>query len=264
LQIFLAGMDSAAMKLDNIIKKIPDGYIKYGLLSYYYLRDEQHLINIKRKVQNILVDSGAFTFQRGKGADLEAYTRGYARFIKENKDDPQFVGFFEMDVDVITGYGKVLEMRKRLERESDKIIPVWHTNRGVQDFLDMCEQYKGRRVSFSCIGDRDIQEKQYNLFINAAHKAGCQIHMLGMTRFSLLRELNLNAKDSVDSSSWLQQGIYATVTFPTPSMDVVSFDSLQRLDKAFGPSLAINLHTYRTMQLAYEDIDNSVYMKGSE
>lgn len=259
LKVFLAGMDSAAMRIDDLINKIPDGYIKYGLASYYYLKDEAHMNQILKKVQFLLIDSGAFTMQRGKNADFERYTIEYVQFIRKYKNNPQIIGFFEMDIDVIVGYDKVLKMRAMLEKETDKIIPVWHHNRGIKEYNEMCKKYSGRRVSISCIGNRDVRESQYNLFINTAHKYNCHIHMLGMTRFSLIKELNLDIEDSVDSSSWLQQGIYSIFSLPKENFEVVSYDSFQRLEKAAGPSLTINLHTFREIANAFDLFDNSIY-----
>ena len=42
-----------------------------------------------------------------------------------------------MDVDNIIGYEKVLELRKILLEATDKIIPVWHKNRGIDEFKKM-------------------------------------------------------------------------------------------------------------------------------
>ena len=33
---------------------------------------------------------------------------------------------------------------KILESVTDKIIPVWHKNRGVEDFKKMCRDYQGK------------------------------------------------------------------------------------------------------------------------
>ena len=73
-----------------------------------------------------------------------------------------------------------MEYRKILESVSDKIIPVWHNNRGVEDFIEMCKKYKGKKIAITGFANNDIKDSQYSLFINTAHKYGCKIHILGL------------------------------------------------------------------------------------
>lgn len=121
--------------------------MKYNLMSYYYLRKNLNdAYFIKENSQLVIIDSGAHSFQKGTKVDWVEYTKQYAEFIKEFDED-KVVGYFEMDVDNILGYQKVLELRKILESVSDKIIPVWHKNRGIQDFKDMCKKYQGKVVA---------------------------------------------------------------------------------------------------------------------
>lgn len=138
------------------------------------------------------------------------YTKEYAKFI-ESYDDKKVVGFFEMDVDNIIGYDKVLELRKILERVSDKIIPVWHINRGINDYRKMCEQYAGRVVSITGFKNKDIKDEQYIQFLKYAWKHNCKVHCLGMTRKEVLNKVPF---DYVDSSSWLQEVVYGNIYNP--------------------------------------------------
>lgn len=80
---------------------------KYILTSFYYFRDK-----LPFDVDLHLVDSGAFTFFLSKKKiDIDKYLTEYIEYI--NKYDIKH--FFELDIDVIVGYDKVLELRKRLE-----------------------------------------------------------------------------------------------------------------------------------------------------
>lgn len=205
MQIYLAAIENAYNNmLEKILKK---DSIRYGLISFYYLKEE-NLEGILERCEHILVDSGAHSFQHGKKVDFDEYTRKYKEFIKKYTDNPRIEGFFEMDIDNVVGYDKVLEYRKELESVSDKIIPVWHRNRGIDDFHKMCKERKGKRVAVTGFKNNDILDSQYNLFLNTAHHYGCKVHILGMTRLPLLQELNMNSDDSCDSSSWVQTGIF--------------------------------------------------------
>ena len=151
------------------------------------------------KLKNFMLDSGAFTFMtshKGK-VDWNDYLRRYADFISKN--DVKL--FYELDIDSVVGYDKVLEMRRWLERETGKKpIPVWHKSRGKEEFLKMCDEYK--YVAIGGIVSKEITRQEYKYFpwfINEAHKRGCKIHGLGFTNLEGIRKYHF---DSVDSTSW--------------------------------------------------------------
>ena len=102
-------------------------------MSYYYLRqDLEFTEKIRDMSELVMIDSGAHSFQKGTKVKWEDYTHSYAAFIREF-DRSNVVGYFEMDVDNIIGYENVLKLREILHKESghpEKIIPVWHKNRG--------------------------------------------------------------------------------------------------------------------------------------
>ena len=84
----------------------------------------------------------------------EDYTREYADWIRAN-DQPKINGYFEMDVDNVIGYEKVLELREILLKATDKIIPVWHKNRGLEEFKRMCREYSGRIIAITGFRNED-------------------------------------------------------------------------------------------------------------
>lgn len=181
-------------------------HMKYNLISYFYIRKKHELAEfIRDNTDEIMVDSGAHTLQR-RNIDWVDYTKGYAEFIKKY-DRPNVIGYFEMDVDNIIGYDKVLELRKILENVSDKIIPVWHRNRGIDDFKKMCEKYSGKIVAITGFKN-DIREDQFLMFLKCAREYGCKVHCLGMTKKKILDTVPF---DYVDSSSWKQNGIYGLI-----------------------------------------------------
>lgn len=182
--------------------------MKWNLMSYYYVKSNHALAEyIRDHSEEVLIDSGAHSFQKGKKVDWVEYTKDYAEFIRKF-DRPNVVGYFEMDVDNILGYDKVKELRKILESVSDKIIPVWHKNRGIQEFKDMCKQYSGKVVAITGFKNEDIQDHQYLMFLKYAKMYNCKVHCLGMTRKKILDVVPF---DYTDSSSWKQSGIYGRI-----------------------------------------------------
>lgn len=207
MKVFLSAVENGTGKY--VIKEMENKKIvaDYVLISYYYLRKSSvSLDELKRISKEILVDSGAHSFQKGAKVEWEKYTREYAKWIKEN-DCPQILGYFEMDVDNIIGYDKVLYLRKILENNSNKIIPVWHKNRGIEEYKKMCKQYSfGAITGFK---NEDIKDEQYLMFLKYAKQNNCKIHCLGMTRIDILNKIPFY---SVDSSSWKQSAIYGNFT----------------------------------------------------
>lgn len=245
--------------LKNFLEKCPDEHLDYGLVSYFYIRNDEHLENILKKInKKLFIDSGAHSFQHGTKVDFDKYTEEYAEFIKRWTNHPKIEGFFEMDVDNVLGYEKVKQLRSVLENASDKIIPVWHNNRGVDEFVKMCEENSGKRISITGFANNDIKDSQYNFFINEAHKHNCKIHILGLTRFELIQSLNLGKYDSVDSSSWKQTGIFGGINLPTKDKKIYRLKSLEGSTAHYKLFIASNFITARKMQLLYEDIDQSV------
>lgn len=116
-----------------------------------------------------------------------------------------------MDVDNVLGYEHVLKLREILHTEtglSDKIIPVWHKNRGIQEFKKMCQDRAGKIVAITGFKNEDIRDDQYLMFLKEAKKYDCRMHCLGMTRRDILNKVPF---DYVDSSSWAQQALYGRV-----------------------------------------------------
>ena len=213
MKVFLSALENGAtcynskkslaqFLLENNVK------FRYNLMSYYYIKNKRDLAELIRdNSKEILIDSGAHSFQKGKKVDWVEYTKQYAKFIKEF-DRPNVIGYFEMDVDNIIGYDKVLELRKILENVSDKIIPVWHKNRGIEDFKKMCRDYQGKVIAITGFKNEDIKDEQYLMFLKYAKKYNCKVHCLGMARKKVLDKVPF---DFVDSSSWKQSSIYGRI-----------------------------------------------------
>lgn len=199
MKIFLSSMEDKK-RTEYILRNIKK--MNYNLMSFFYLRkDLENAKKVRDNSKEVLIDSGAHSFQKGTKVDWNLYTEEYANFIK-NFDRPNVIGYFEMDVDNIIGYDKVLELRQELEKVSNKIIPVWHKNRGIEEYKKMCKDYKGRVIAITGFKNEDIKDEQYLMFLKYAKKYDCRVHCLGMTRRKVLDKVPF---DYADSSTWLQQ-----------------------------------------------------------
>lgn len=213
MKVFLSALENGSTCYNSkksLAKFLLENGIKfnYNLMSYFYIKNKKELAELIRdNSKEILIDSGAHSFQKGKKIDWVEYTRQYAEFIKQF-DRPNVIGYFEMDVDNIIGYDKVLELREILESTSSKIIPVWHKNRGIEEFKKMCQEYQNKVIAITGFKNEDIKDEQYLMFLKYAKKYNCKVHCLGMTRKKILDKVPF---DYVDSSSWKQSGIFGRI-----------------------------------------------------
>ena len=203
MKVCLAGTYAITNKNKNIIKDS-----KYVLESFYYIQDWQ--LPYIKEFDLFLLDSGAFTFMNNikdkTKIDFDDYLTRYINFI--NKNDIKY--FFELDIDVVVGYEKVKELRRRLERETGKkCIPVWHRERGKEDFIKMCQEYDYVAIG-GLVGQGYSQKhwKYFPWFIDTAHKYGAKIHALGFTSIKGLKKYKF---DSVDSTSWKSGNRFGTL-----------------------------------------------------
>lgn len=201
MKVFLAGLKPFLGKIltEADVKGI------FALESFYYAdkTTERYLPLFK----DFLLDSGAYTFFSGKqtkGVNWEEYVDKYADFIKRNNVKK----FFELDIDKLIGYDKVIELRKRLEKQVGRqCIPVWHKTRGKDEYLKICDEYGyisvGGLVGAGGAGVSAYSKevaKYFPWFVNEAHKRGAKIHALGYTSVDGLKKYHF---DSVDSTSWI-------------------------------------------------------------
>lgn len=176
------------------------------LQSFYYCNKYTEEVVIPQ-CKRFMLDSGAFTlFSSGQKADWDEYIKKYAAFINRNNVDL----FFELDIDSLIGYEKVLYYRKMLEHlTGKKCIPVWHKSRGQDEFIKMCKEHD--YVALGGIVSKEITQKEYKYFpwfIKTAHEHGAKIHGLGFTNLNGLTKYHF---DSVDSTSWVSGNRFGSV-----------------------------------------------------
>jgi hypothetical protein len=169
------------------------------LESFYYV--DEHTERLMKYFGTFMLDSGAFTMftsgHKAKGIVWEEYVDRYADFIVRNNVEL----FFELDIDKLIGYDRVLELRNRLEKKAERqCIPVWHKFRGKEKFLQMCDEYGYVAIGGIVSGEITRDEyKYFPWFIKTAHDKGAKIHGLGFTNLALLPHYHF---DSVDSTAW--------------------------------------------------------------
>lgn len=192
MKVFLASAFSKKY-LYNDIQNSP-----YLLESFYYYQDWEDIL--LETTEMFLLDSGAFTFMNSckDKVDFDIYIDKYIDFI--NNKDIQY--FFELDIDSIVGYEKVLQLRKRLERKTGKkCIPVWHKSRGLDEYIKICKEYD--YIAIGGIAANEIKRSEYKYFdslLAIARKYKCKVHGLGFTNMKMLSKYPFY---SVDSSSWV-------------------------------------------------------------
>ena len=207
--------------IEDIIKDNPPNFM---LESFYSIKDWQ--IPYIKSSKLFLLDSGAFTFMSSntkgkqfKYEDMLAYLDKYIDFI--NKNDVDY--FFELDIDVIVGYDRVLDLRRKLEEKTGKkCIPVFHKNRGINEWEKMCREYD--YVAIGCTGFNDSQwTKNVNVLkqmLQIARKYKTKVHGLGYTRGNIE---NMTFY-STDSTSWLAGGRFGVIyNFKNGKMEKVSY-----------------------------------------
>lgn len=249
MNLYLAGSESRAERMSENCKSIkqedrdilnhsPGGLFKGTniLQSFYYCNEFTEKVIIPQ-FKSFMLDSGAFTFFSSGGvADWDAYIKKYADFINRNNVKL----FFELDIDSLIGYEKVLYYRKKLEDMTGKAcIPVWHKSRGKDEFLKMCETYS--YVAIGGIVSKEIVQKEYPIFtylIKEAHKRNAKIHGLGFTN---LKGLTKYRFDSVDSTSWVSGNRFGSIyTFNGKTM--VKHDKKQ--GQRLADSKAVAVHNF--------------------
>lgn len=196
MNIYLAGQVKSFQGKQEYTDAIKEHH-PFILESFFYADDiTEKLIPY---FGDFLLDSGAFTFMQQSKNNIawEDYIERYADFINRNKVKK----FFELDIDSIVGYEKVLEYRKMIERlTNNPVIPVWHVSRGIENFKRMCDEYG--YVAIGGIVSKEIKKEHFKILptmISEAHKRGAKIHGLGFTALEWLRKCPF---DSVDSTSW--------------------------------------------------------------
>lgn len=212
-------------------------------LLYSFLGKAEWIREYQGRIARTMLDSGAFTYMNGRDAkniNWDKYIEEYADFI--NKMCPTY--FIELDIDFLVGYEEVKRLRRKLEQLTNRQpIPVWHKNRGKQEFINMCKEYPYVALGGFAVKDwRQEDFKYIPWFIQTAHKYGAKIHGLGFTSIEGMKVCHF---DSVDSSSWSIGNRYGSINlFQNGVMKNIDKPSGMRLKDSFK----VACHNFREWQ----------------
>lgn len=220
MKIYLAGCSPFRKLLNGAINNDYTEYLGsphkefkaekfYALESFFYVKKGNKFMDYLPHFKGFLLDSGAFTFRQNAGvkADWNKYVTEYADFISHYNIEL----FFELDIDTEIGYENVLILRNKLEKLTNRrCIPVWHKNRGKEEFIKMCKEYSYVAIGglVGSVNSNTSIKKHLPWFIETAHSNGAQIHGLGFTSLERLKEYHF---DSVDSTSWVSGNRFGKV-----------------------------------------------------
>lgn len=177
--------------------------------AHIYMKGSTLSLEEIKNARNFMLDSGVFTMINSKkNVPIERYADEYADFVRENR-----IGqYVELDVDQIIGVKKTRALRDRIEKRVGwRSIPVWHTIRGRQSFLDDTKDYDYIALGYFLTEglSPSLTEKYARSFVDAAHENECRIHGLGFTKTELLPDIPF---DSVDSSTWSSAPRYGKIS----------------------------------------------------
>jgi len=209
--------------------KLAEGGVEDVLCTYLVFNNRKDLA--KRIFENpqfkhIAIDSGAHSFQKDvAGVDMKQFVLAYKNFIKEHKDNPKVDWFAEMDIEGMVGLPQVERWFDTLRNISDKVMPVWHPERGVKNWERYCRENKfvgtGGTWKFMPV------EQLIKLSVSA-YDAGASHHGFGCTSTRLMSQVPMF---STDSTSWLAGEQYGQVI----RQEGTTYNMVQRGGRRLSP-----------------------------
>lgn len=159
------------------------------------------------------LDSGVFTFMRRAGVtsltregnkdasweSFRAMAATYIAYLKEHREEWDWI--IELDCDEVFGIERADAFRRNLRNlVGDRLLPVWHAQRGQEGWQEMIREYRYVCISPStALGRRSRVGPMIREMIRDAHARGTYVHLLGNSSISTFQNWNV---DSLDSSAW--------------------------------------------------------------
>lgn len=180
---------------------------KHCLVSYFYLMKNDELYETLKndKEMLVLVDSGLYSFWNSVKVDEKSardYAEKYIAFVEKASANENFVGFFELDFDLINFdyHTFVKPYQERLLAITNKIVLITQKRRSIEDIKELLSKPVDTiAIPFSASTERKYFDYQY--IIKMAHEAQKRVHLLGCSTVDYL----VHAEQS-DSSSWFMSG----------------------------------------------------------
>ena len=190
---------------------------KYVLFSFAYIGKainnssyvEEIMIDRNRE-NNLILDSGAFTFMNGKKIninEMNKYYDAYIDFVKKY----HIKNYVELDVDALFGTEQAMKYREKLESEIGyQCLPIWHKERGMQSFKQDVEKYD--YVGIGGLAIKTIKRSDWEklkLLTSYARKRHTKLHAMGFTPSHDVYKYGFY---SSDSSSWASSMRFGTIS----------------------------------------------------
>lgn len=202
-KIFLGGIGHSkdraidrAFKVPYVLDTILDFPLKPSKLVVKYFE------YLEKNNIEYLLDSGVFSYMKNpkKAINLEEYIQKYCNYINEF----DIKNFFELDLDVFFPIEEVENLRNKIYLETHKKpIIVWHEERGMDYWTNMCKDNK--YVAIGGLATKPTYSiKEYEKFSNMcdeAHTYGTIVHGLGFASLTLLNSHSMFF-DTIDTTSW--------------------------------------------------------------
>lgn len=199
------------------------------------------------------IDSGVFTFMRRAGVTVQnknaktvkpasfeefrEFARAYVEYLKRDMDLWDWI----IDLDCAELFGVEVEDRFRAGLKKlvgDKLLPVWHAQRGHEGWIKMVEEYPYVCMALAkgAGGRTRRNHAMVRTMIREAHARGTKVHILGM---STLEHFETYEADTMDSSSWASGVRWGEIKLSRGKVMVPKFDQSQRRPLEHSKLLAL-------------------------
>jgi hypothetical protein len=212
----------------------------HWLYSYEYVKRHPFALSYIGKFKSLILDSGVFSYltskrKEAKTVDWDKYIYEYAEFVRKHS----IQNYVEVDIDKVIGLSRVNKLTATLQKLVGwKPMPVWHLNRGIEDWYRICRDYD--YICFGAFLTDSLEMKLFKYlpaFLKVAKENNCRVHGLGFTRLKMLRKYKF---DSVDSTTWSFGGRAGVIfTFDGKTLVTVTKKRGKRVD-----SKAATLHNF--------------------
>lgn len=203
-------------------------HVSAFMASWYLMKDDKRLKEIMRArdftagewTPITILDCGVFSYMRKAGVTHQtqlstrkdqpvdnwrtflAYAQTYVEYLRDHASDWDWV--IELDVDELFGVDAADAFRRQLRKlVGDKLLPVWHGQRGDDGWKYLVHEYPYICLSPSkATGSRRSAQtsRLFRDMVDYAHEHGTRVHVLGDASYSGFVEYG---HDSGDASSWV-------------------------------------------------------------
>lgn len=208
--------------------------LSYGTVaSDYYSMIFRH----REKISSLILDSGTFTKKFGGAALSESITfDGFLAYCKTIQDKFDMIFNFDEDFEP-TGFAKNMRYLNRLKKHGVNVVPVVHDYKGKE--LDTLISEGFEMISLGW-GKDGTKKEYYRNCVEKIKKAGKKVHLLGISTFNELHDVNA---DTCDSSNYAQAAKFGYIYYWD--------ENVTKADKCV---------TLRFMDFTHEK-DNAVYFE---